>query len=339
MSIRVCVTDMHTGGEPLRIITSGYPEIKGNTLLEKRRYVKDHLDHMRTFLMHEPRGHFDQYGALLVEPDNKEADIAVLFMHNEGYSTMCGHAIIALGRYVVDNKLNKSCSNVFNGYAETKIQCPCGMVRARVEINNGRSGAVSFVSVPAFAYRIDVTVKLPSYGEVKLDISFGGAFYALVDVNQVSLNLLETPSTSLITFANEVIRVVKENFKITHPFEEDLSFLYGAILTDGNDSNPNEVSINLCIFADSQLDRSPTGSGVTARMALQHAKGLVGVNEQRSFVNSKTRSKFTGEIVQTTKFGGYDAVQVKVEGHAYYTGESVFYNEDGDTLSGGFLIK
>ena len=144
MNVRVCVTDMHTGGEPLRIITSGYPEIKGTTLLEKRRYVKENLDYLRTFLMHEPRGHFDQYGALLVEPDNKQADIAVLFMHNEGYSTMCGHAIIALGRFVVDNKLNKGSLNVFDGYADTNIQCPCGMVQARVEMKHGVSGGFFF---------------------------------------------------------------------------------------------------------------------------------------------------------------------------------------------------
>lgn len=139
----ICTTDMHTGGESLRIITSGYPDINGDTLLAKRRFVKENLDHLRTFLMHEPRGHYDQYGALLVEPDHPLADAGAIFMHNEGYSTMCGHAVIALGRYIVDNKLRKENKQVTDGVAVTYIQCPCGLVEAHVSVQNGISGNVA----------------------------------------------------------------------------------------------------------------------------------------------------------------------------------------------------
>ena len=139
-TIPICTTDMHTGGEPLRIISSGYPEVIGNTLLEKRRYVKEKLDDLRTMIMHEPRGHYDQYGALLVQPDHPDADIGVIFMHNEGYSTMCGHAVIALGRYIVDNKLNKHPLDGNTNEVLTNIQCPCGLVKACVTLNNGVSG-------------------------------------------------------------------------------------------------------------------------------------------------------------------------------------------------------
>ena len=134
------VADMHTGGEPLRIIISGYPKIHGETLLEKRRYVKENLDYLRTCLMHEPRGHYDQYGALLVDPDYPDCDIGVIFLHNEGYSTMCGHACIALGRYIVDNGLLKNKLQGSESEVQSKIQCPCGVVELRIEINNGKSG-------------------------------------------------------------------------------------------------------------------------------------------------------------------------------------------------------
>lgn len=143
--MEISVTDMHTGGEPLRIITGGFPEVKGDTILEKRNFVKKYLDEYRTMLMFEPRGHFDMYGALLVEPDIPEADIGVLFLHNEGYSTMCGHAVIALGRYIVDNELVKDKSKIVeNGKVETNIQCPCGLVKAEVFLNNGVTGRLCF---------------------------------------------------------------------------------------------------------------------------------------------------------------------------------------------------
>lgn len=148
-NLKITTTEMHTGGEPLRIIESGYPEIKGSKILDKRQYVKKNLDAIRKFLMMEPRGHFDMYGALLVEPDIKEADLGVLFMHNEGYSTMCGHAVIALGRYAVDRGIIK---NPSSPETMVNIQCPCGLVQCYVEYENGKTGQVRFHSVPAFAF-------------------------------------------------------------------------------------------------------------------------------------------------------------------------------------------
>ena len=154
IKMEISVTDMHTGGEPLRIITEGFPEIKGDTILEKRSYTKENLDQYRKFLMFEPRGHFDMYGALLVEPDLKEADVAVLFFHNEGYSTMCGHAVMALGRYIVDNKLMKDTTKIVDdGIVETNIQCPCGLVTAEVSINAGVTGRLSCF-IPRYSARI-----------------------------------------------------------------------------------------------------------------------------------------------------------------------------------------
>lgn len=153
---KLSVVDMHTGGEPLRIILSGYPDVKGDSVLAKRRYVREQLDHLRRVLMYEPRGHYDMYGALIVDSEKPEADLGVLFMHNEGYSTMCGHAVIALGRFAVDYKLVKEPQSP---ETQVNIHCPCGLVRAYVEYSHGKTGGVRFLSVPAFAFATGRTFK------------------------------------------------------------------------------------------------------------------------------------------------------------------------------------
>ncbi|XP_041354011.1 trans-L-3-hydroxyproline dehydratase-like isoform X1 [Gigantopelta aegis] len=185
-NVTIRTTEMHTSGEPVRIIDSGFPQPNGSTLLEKRNYIRQHLDSYRKFIMFEPRGHYDMYGALLVKPEIAEADIGVIFMHNEGYSTMCGHAVIALGRYAVDKGLvaARTCP-------ETKvaIQCPCGLVQVFVQFDGNKTGSVRFHSVPAFVFKTDVAVGVEGFGEVKVDISYGGAFYAFVAAEKLGLNL------------------------------------------------------------------------------------------------------------------------------------------------------
>jgi len=337
----ICVTDMHTGGEPLRIITSGYPKILGNTILDKRSYVRDNLDVLRTRLILEPRGHFDQYGALLVEPDMPDCDIGVLFMHNSGYSTMCGHACIALGRYIVDNSLHKNKEIVDGRYVKTKIQCPCGVVEMKVEIlEGGKTGTCSFISVPAFAYRTDIKVAT-SHGEITFDIGYGGAFYALVDISQTKLSFNETSVGELKRFAYEVTVAVKKSFEINHPEAPELSFLYGTILTDGKDLYSEDTATeNFCVFGtNQQVDRSPTGSGVTARLAVQHAKKLIDIGKKRIFKHAITKSEFKGQVVgETALCGNFPTVCIQVEGRAYYTGRSKFIVEENDPFKDGFLI-
>ncbi|XP_063078566.1 trans-L-3-hydroxyproline dehydratase [Engraulis encrasicolus] len=330
------VVDMHTGGEPLRIITSGYPEIVGDTVLSKRRFVRQNLDHLRKVLMFEPRGHYDMYGALLVQSELPEADLGVLFMHNEGYSTMCGHAVIALGRYAVDYGLVKSpCSPE----TQVNIHCPCGLVKAFVEYSDGKTGAVRFHSVPAFAFATDVKVTVPGHGEVVVDISYGGAFYAFVSAERFGLDVNTSRTRDLVDAATAVTNAVKSQVELQHPEHKDLSFLYGTILTDGKDSFSEEPTANVCVFADAQVDRSPTGSGVTARIALQHHKGLIQLDQTRTFKSGATGSLFTGKAVQETRCGEFRAVVVEVGGRAHYSGVASFVQETGDNLSQGFLLR
>ncbi|XP_075048872.1 trans-3-hydroxy-L-proline dehydratase [Mixophyes fleayi] len=329
------VVDMHTGGEPLRIVLSGAPVPSGSTILEKRRWVRENMDWVRRLLILEPRGHQDMYGALLVPSEEAEAHLGVLFMHNAGYSTMCGHAVIALGRFAVDYRLVEPQSPE----TPVNIHCPCGLVRAFVSYSEGRSGQVRFHSVPAFTLCTDVTVDVPGYGKVVVDIAYGGAFYAFVSAEKFGLDVCTSRTRDIVLAAAAVTDAVKAQVKIIHPDSEDLSFLYGTIITDGKDAFSDEPTANICVFADSQVDRSPTGSGVTARIALQYHKGLIQLEQTRTFKSGATDSLFTGKAVKETVLGDYKAVIVEVCGQGYYTGTSSFILENEDPLKDGFLLK
>jgi trans-L-3-hydroxyproline dehydratase len=328
------VLDMHTGGEPVRVIRSGYPQVLGETILAKRRYAREHLDHLRRMLMFEPRGHYDMYGALLVQPSLPGADLAVLFMHNEGYSTMCGHATIALGRYAVDYGLVPRVEPV----TRIGLECPCGLVQVEVEVRGGRAGRVSFRSVPAFLLAEQVQVDVPGRGKVVADVSYGGAFYALADAAAFGLDVRRSRTRDLVDAADALSAAVNAQMRIVHPAETDLGFLYGSILTDGRERLEDGPSANICVFANSEVDRSPTGSGVTARMAARFQRGLVQAGQVCQF-ESVVHSRFTGEVVETGTCGDRPAVTVKVGGQAHYTGEARYWLEPEDEIGRGFLLK
>lgn len=333
-SAKISVVDMHTGGEPVRIVTGGYPPIPTGAILEKRAWVRANLDHLRKMLIFEPRGHYDMYGALLVEPDLPGADLAVLFMHNEGYSTMCGHAVTALGRYAVDHGLVAALEPV----TTVNIECPCGLVVASVEVSNGRAGAVSFESVPAFLLAGDQSTRLERYGEIRFDMAYGGAFYALAECSQFGLAFGRDRVRDFVDAATALTAKLKAEFPLSHPDHDDLAFLYGSILTDGEDHFSDRPTKNVCVFAEAEVDRSPTGSGVTARLAAMHAKGQIVTGQTRIF-ESIVGSHFTGAVARTSQAGGRAAIIARVGGRAFYSGRAEFSLEDGDELGQGFLIR
>jgi proline racemase len=318
--------EMHTGGEPTRIIVDGWPKLTGRTLLDKRREAKERFDHLRRGLMLEPRGHDGMYGALLVEPDHPDADLAVLFMHNEGYSTMCGHATIALARWAVDSGRVKG--------PTVRLQCPCGLVLANVD----KQGSVRFESVPSFAYALDRVAPTATWGPVTVDIAYGGAFYAFLPADSIGLDLRTSPMRAIVDAGEEIARAAAKAIPVEHPDEPDLAFLYGTILTDGGDGK-DAPSRNVCIFAGRQIDRSPTGSGVSARMALQIARRQAKLGEQRRF-ESCTGSIFTGAALrEAPNVGPRKAVIVEVGGIAHMTGEAKFRFDDDDPLREGFSLS
>jgi proline racemase len=323
--------DMHTAGEPVRIVTEGYPALPGATILEKRRHAQAKLDHIRRRLMLEPRGHADMYGVIPVAPSHPEADLAVLFTHNSGYSTMCGHATIAIGRWAVEHKLVpvQRPLTIFN------LECPCGLVRVTVEVGETGTGEVTFESVPAFASHLDLAVATERFGRVMLDIAFGGAFYAILPASRIGLSMFETPLETLIHAGREITVATRAQTVIEHPDAADLAFLYGTILTDGAAPADKAPSLNLCIFGGGQVDRSPTGSGVTARLALDHARGFLPIGARRVF-RGLTGEPFTGELLREARAGNHAAAIVRVGGRAYYSGTSSFVIEAEDPLRDGF---
>ncbi len=330
--------EMHTGGEPVRIVVAGYPSLPKSSLLERRRYALEHHDELRRFLMHEPRGHFDMYGAVPLAADappsqSDGADFAVLFLHNEGYSTMCGHAVIALGRWAVDS------GRVAKVEPETRlrVQCPCGVVRVRVEVNSGKAGRVRFESVPAFALALDRAVEVPGLGRLEVDIGYGGAFYAVLPAQRLGLDLGRAPVAAIVDRASRVSEAVKAQVPIRHPDDPDLGYLYGTIVTDGGDGTLSP-SRNVCVFADRQVDRSPTGSGVTARIALARARNAVALGQECRF-ESLTGATFTGKALRAAQCGSHQAVVVEVGGSAHYSGTARFTREADDPLRAGFLLR
>jgi trans-L-3-hydroxyproline dehydratase len=322
--------DMHTGGEPTRIVVEGWPAFTAPTLLGKRREAREKHDHLRRALMHEPRGHADMYGALLVPPDHPDADLAVLFLHNEGYSTMCGHATIALARWAVD------AGRVARREPETtvRLQCPCGVVTAHVAVSNGHAGRVRFESVPAFAFALDAIVPTETWGPVAVDIGYGGAFYAFLDAAGIGLDVRTSPLAALVDAGATIAEAAQRTLRLEHPDDPDLAFVYGTILTDGG-TGAASPSRNICIFAGRQVDRSPTGSGVTARIALQIARRQTRPGETCTY-ESITGAHFTGRAVRETSVGARKAVIVEVAGEAHYTGETLFRFDDDDPLRFGF---
>jgi proline racemase len=325
--------EMHTGGEPTRIVVDGWPALAAPILLGKRRECLEKHDHLRCGLMLEPRGHDGMYGALLVEPDHPEADLAVLFMHNEGYSTMCGHAVIALARLAVELGWTPAVEPV----TQVMIDAPAGLVTAYARVSEGRVTSTWFENVASFAPLLDQAVEVEGLGKVRFDLGFGGAFYAYVDAQALGLDLTTANARAIIAQGMAIKRAVMAGFDIRHPVEPDLGFLYGTIFT-GPPAGEGVHSRHACVFADGALDRSPTGTGVAGRVAILHAKGDLDAGAAIR-IESITGESFVGRVARATDYHGHAAVIPEVEGMAYITGRHDFLLEDGDPLSDGVFIR
>ena len=325
--------DAHTEGEPLRIILSGYPELKGKMLLEKRTDAQNHHDELRKVLIWEPRGHADMYGAIIVEPDTTDADFGVIFIHNEGYSTGCGHAISALTKVFVETGLIA----VNEPETEVKMDVPSGFIKSYAKVKNGQVTGVRFENVQSFVQSLDTKVDVPGLGMINYDLAFGGAFYVFVDVAQLDLDCKPEYQNQMIETGMKIKHAVMDSIKMVHPLEPAMNFLYGTIFT-GVSKDPNHHSRNVCIFAEGEVDRSPTGTGVSARAAILHAKGEIKVGES-IIIESIIGSTFLVKVVATTTFGHYDAVIPEVSGNAYITGKNTFWIDQEDPLKDGFILR
>jgi len=302
-------------------------------MLEKRRYARERFDAFRKALMWEPRGHADMYGAIPTEPVSPDSRLGVLFLHNEGFSTMCGHGIIALATVAAETGL----VSVSRDNPVLKIDTPAGQVEARLRLIEDRVKEVSFLNVPSFVLASDLSVDIPGLGKISVDVAFGGAFYAFCRDRDLDVRLVPEESRQIIDLGIRVKRAVEEAIPIRHPDDPDLSFLYGTIIV-GDAVDSAHHSRNVCIFADGELDRSPTGTGVSARAAIHFERGDLGLNEPFA-VESLLGTVFKGRVAAVTTVGPYAAVIPEVTGSAHITGRHEFLMDPDDPLLRGFLLK
>jgi proline racemase len=348
--IRLKTIDAHAAGEPLRLIVDGFPSPRGKTMLAKREWVRTHADHLRRALMLEPRGHADMYGAILTEPVAPGSHAGVLFMHNEGYSTMCGHGVIAITTIAIERGLimpgpaaPQAAGRTEAGGDGTTIvyDAPAGTIRARAMIRAGEAGeagrveSVSFLNVPSFVLHGGMIVKLATR-TIRADVAFGGAFYAIVDSESVGLPIDAAHLPELRRAGMEIKLAIEAAQTIVHPLDAGLTGIYGTIFT-GPPNDERADLRNVTIFADAEVDRSPCGTGTAAVMAVVDAMGLLG--SDRPFVHeSLIGTRFTGRVASRTEVGELPSIVPEIEGSAWITGEHTFLVDESDPLKDGFRI-
>jgi trans-L-3-hydroxyproline dehydratase len=330
--VRLKTIDAHAAGEPLRLIVDGFPSPPGRTMLEKREWILDHADHLRRALMLEPRGHADMYGAILTEPVSPGSHAGILFLHNEGYSTMCGHGIIAVTTIALERGLM-----VPGGDGATIVyDAPAGTVRARAKIAGARVESVAFANVPSFVLHAGLTVPLASRS-VRADVAFGGAFYAIVDSESVGLPIDAAHVPNLRRVGMEIKHAIEARHSIVHPLDPGLNGIYGTIFT--GPPNGDADLRNVTIFADAEVDRSPCGTGTAAVMAVVEAMGLLADAGGPEFRHeSLIGTVFRGRVLSRTVVGEHQAIVPEISGSAWITGEHTFLVDDDDPLRKGFRI-
>lgn len=331
--------DYHTGGEPFRIVAEHDLDLRGSNVAERRVHAmhSDDVQRVRQILCFEPRGHADMYGGFITPPDDDGAHFGVLFWHKDGFSTACGHGTIALGVWAVETGRVAAPDS---GVTDVVIDVPSGRVTARVRTKQNLVVGVDFVNVPSYLLATSVPVST-SRGEVVVDVSYGGAIYAQLDVSTVGLSILPDQASDLIALGREIKWALNDADVARHPVDDRLSGIYGTILYEeqpGSGLDGELAQRNAAIFADGELDRSPCGSGTCARLATLATAGRLG-DDDTLVHSSIVGSTFTARILERSRIAGRDAVVPVVTGMAYRTGESTFTVDPRDTLVPGFTLR
>ena len=328
----ISTIDSHAAGEPIRLITAGIPPLSGTTTLERRQELLAHHDHLRRTLLFEPRGHADMYGAILTPPTSPDANFGIIFLTNEGYSTMCGHGIIAVTTTLIETGMFPATgSETVIGY-----DAPAGFIRANATVQDGRVTDVRFRNVPSFVMEEGITIDT-SVGRLTVDVSWGGASYALVDASALGLEVIPEQTKELTRLGMEIKHLVEAATPIRHPEQPDLHGLYGTIISEPPRLHGSNGR-NITIYAEGAVDRSPCGTGTSAKLAWLWKKGKIGLNQP--YVHESVISTiFTGTVVGETTFCGRPAIETDISGRGFVTGLHQFLIEDEDSTAGGFLVR
>lgn len=332
----VRTVDYHTGGEPFRIVVDGAPELVGGTVLERRHWAAGHVDDIRHLLVDEPRGHADMYGAFVTPPNDPGADLGVVFFHNEGYSTACGHGTIALVTWALESGRLPA----REPKTTVVVDAPSGRLTCTASVRAGRVEQVTFRNVPSFvvarAAAIPTTV-----GVITADVAYGGAFYASVDVRSLGLDVSRSSLPALIRLQRELRPALDAALDPVHPDEPALHGIYGVIFwqPEPDEAGAEIVQRNVTVFADGEVDRSPCGSGTSARLALLDVSGELARGARlrhRSIVDSVFEGRVVGDGPQ---IGANPSVTTEVTGSAFRTGSHEFVLDPSDPLGTGFLLR
>jgi proline racemase len=321
--VTISAVDYHTGGEPFRIVTGGIELPRGEMILDRRRDALERLDHVRRLLVFEPRGHPDMYGCFVVPPNDDDADLGVVFFHNAGFSTACGHGTIALVTWALDEGIVER----REGENHVVVDVPSGRLDTWAQVENGRVRSVRFRNVPAFVHAEGLRI-----GDVAVDVAFGGAFYASVEARVEPAQLPQ-----LIERGRELKRLIEAEHEIVHPLEPELRDVYGVIFWQEEGEDPL-TQRNVTVFADGEVDRSPCGSGTSARLALLDRSGRLPRGAELRHL-SIVGSEFRARVVGDAEVAQIQAVVTEVDGSAYRTAEHVFTLDPDDPLGEGFLLR
>lgn len=326
--------DAHTAGEPIRVVTAGIPKTEGRTMLEKMAYFGAHYDDIRCMLLKEPRGHKDMFGAVLVPPVTDDADLGVLFMHNEGMSTMCGHGIIGTVKAAAETGLLP----LAEGLNTVKIDAPAGRITADARVENGRVTEVGFTNVPAFVFKKEKHIPARGIGEVSAAVVYGGAFYIMAEEEKLGIRVLPENTDALRERAMELKRWVNANMDIRHPEKPEICGIYGVIIMSPEiETERGLAGRQICVFAEGAVDRSPCGTGTSARLALLASRGRLAVGDELEAAGI-IGTKFTGRVESLTTECGFEAIVPHISGGAWITGFNKFVLDPADPLPEGFLI-
>ncbi|MEZ7740358.1 proline racemase family protein [Gemella sanguinis] len=332
----ISVIDTHTAGEAARLVTAGVPKIPGKDIVEKKQYLIDNLDDLRKSVMFEPRGHQDMFGAFLLPPTKEEADFALIFMDTGGYLNMCGHNTIAAVTAAVETGM----VDVEEGATEKEVvvETPAGLIYATAKLkdNGAKVKEVSFKNVESFLYKRDLELDVEGVGHIKFDISFGGSFFCILSADQLGLEVKPENASKLKEAGLKIRDAVNANVEIQHP---TLSHIKSVDLVEIYDkpSHPEATYKNVVVFGDGNIDRSPCGTGTSAKLATLYAKGELKPGEPFVY-ESILGTLFKGRIVEERKLADFDAIIPEITGSGYILGFSNYVYDPDDALTYGFLL-
>lgn len=331
ISRMVQAVDSHTEGMPTRVITGGVGVFPGETMAQRRQWFIDHNDDMRTWLMYEPRGHASMSGAILQPPTRPDADFGVLFIEVSGLLPMCGHGTMGTATVLVETGMVPAVEPI----TTIRLDTPAGLVVAEVAVRDGSAESVTLTMVPSFCLGLDRTVEVDGFGTVRYDMAFGGNFYAIVNLDEVKLPFDRSERDRLLAAGLAIMDAINEQDRPEHPERPDISGCHHVYLEAPGSTA--RYSRHAMAIWPGWFDRSPCGTGTSARIAQLHARGELAVGDR--FVNeSFIGSQFVGTIAETTTVGGLPAVIPRVTGRAWITGMGQYILDPTDPFPAGFLV-